>query len=169
MDWSSVRNLLCAAQREHRRQASLSLSLSLSLPPPPTLPRSGVMRTRKLRSPLLRTPFFVNDSPFKACSRSQCSYACFAHQQKFLPLWFLPSRSIQLHLRRVLSFHLLPYRRLVNVGSRLGPRTKNRPPCSSCPASDAGSRIECPRNTNMLQNMCWYASRQWIKHTCVIR
>ena len=37
-------------------------------------------------------------------------------------------------------------------------RRKNRSPCSSLQTTDAGSRVECLRDTNRLQNLCYCLS-----------
>ena len=58
--------------------------------------RIGELRTQKLKSHLVRTQV-LNVLPFKAWSRSECSHACNAYCQGFLPRLFLHFESIHLH------------------------------------------------------------------------
>ena len=62
------------------------------------LPRSGELRTQKLKSHLVRT-----QSSFKAWSKSVYSYTCYAYCQGFRSCLFLHFRSIHLHFFQNLS------------------------------------------------------------------
>ena len=66
----------------------------------PLCPRSGELRTQKLKSRLVRTRTELKHSPFKAWSRSVYSHTCYAYCHRFLPFLFLPFRSIHLHFSK---------------------------------------------------------------------
>ena len=70
--------------------------VQLLFPGPGLFPRSGELRTRKLKSHLGENTE-LKRSPFKACSRSVYSHTCYAYCQGFRPFLFLPSPSIHLH------------------------------------------------------------------------
>ena len=62
--------------------------------------RSGVLRTQKLKTHLLRDQS-SKVLPLKTCSRSVLSHACYAYCRGFLPCLFLPSRSVHLHFFQI--------------------------------------------------------------------
>ena len=87
------------------------------------VPRSGELRTQKLKSHPVRTQSLNKCSPFKAWSRSVYSHTCYAFCQGFLPCLFLPFQSIHLHFFQNLS-QFFPVLALANTGSSVGLQTK---------------------------------------------
>ena len=84
----------------------------------------------------------------------------------FLPDEFLSFRLIQLHFFQNLS-RVFPVLAVANTVSCVGPEGENRSACSSLLTVDAGSRVECLRNINRLQNMCYYFSGFGFRNTIV--
>ena len=88
------------------------------------LTRSGVLRTQKSKSPLLRTRE-VKSFAFKVRNRSEYRQAYFSHCQEFLSFWFLYNfRSIQSHFFRNLPLGFFLALGVANRGSRVGPRNQ---------------------------------------------
>ena len=65
-------------------------------------PRSGQLRTQKLKSYLVRTQS-LNVLPLKPRVGQYIAYTCYAYCQGFFPCLFLPFRSIHLHFPKPLS------------------------------------------------------------------
>ena len=112
-------------------------------------PRSGELRTQKLKSHLVRTE--LKRSPFQAWSRSVYSHTCYAYCQGFLPCLFLPFRSIHLRFfpKSLPNFFLCWL--WLNTCSCVGLQNKIGHP--------AGCRFPCsvPRNINRLKKHdLWY-------------
>ena len=95
-------------------------------------PRSGELRTQKLKSHLVRTQS-LNVLPLKP-GVSVYSHTCYAYCQGFIPCLFLSFRSIHQHFFQNLSRFLLCWLWLT-YGSCVGPQNKTGHP--------AGGRIPC--------------------------
>ena len=93
----------------------------------PLCPRSGELRTQKLKSRLVRTRTELKHSPFKAWSRSVYSHTCYGSL-----LIFYPSGPFTAFFPNPLPIFSFLCR----------PAEENRS------LLDAGSRVECPRNIN---------------------
>ena len=76
-------NVLSTAQG-HLRTTTVHVSKIITCIHPNFHSRGRVLRTQQLRSHLLRTQSWQS-SPFKAWSRLEYSYTCFADCQEFLP------------------------------------------------------------------------------------
>ena len=116
-------------------------------------PPGGEMWTQKLRSHL----FIIQSSKFSLQSLEQVSslysHACCAYCLDFFLAIFCPASPLAciFFFSQNLS-PVFPVIAVANKGSCVGPHNTTGHPARRLQMIDAGSRVECPRNINRLQN-----------------